>query len=124
MSTPAYDGSLYARLGGGDAIQAVTADFYGAVLADPSLAPHFSGVDMARQENMLASFLTLAFEGPSNYTGRTLRTAHADLAIGDAEFDAVVAYLAAALKAAGVSDGAITEVAGVAETVRADVLGR
>ena len=123
MSTPAFDGSLYARLGGSEAVQAVTAEFYRRVLDDDLLAPHFDGVDMAKQQGMLAAFLSMAFGGPDGYTGRSLRDAHARLQIGNDEFDAVVGHLAAALKAAGVSDGAIAEVAGVAETVRGDVLG-
>ena len=102
----------------------MTGRFYAAVLDDPLLAPHFAGVDMTRQAGMLAAFLSLATGGPAEYRGRNLRDAHAALQIGDREFDRVVELLAAALKAAEVSDGAIGEVAGVAETVRADVLGR
>ena len=79
---------------------------------------------MQVQAGMLASFLSIAAGGPGEYRGRSLRDAHAALRIGDREFDRVVELLAAALKAAGISDGAIAEVAGVAETVRADVLGR
>ena len=123
MTTPA-DGSLYSRLGGSEAVEAVTVRFYAAVLDDPILAPHFYGVDMQVQAGMLASFLSIAAGGPGEYRGRSLRDAHAALRIGDREFDRVVELLAAALKAAGISDGAIAEVAGVAETVRADVLGR
>lgn len=124
MSTPVFDGSLYARLGGGEAVHLVTVEFYRRVLDDDLLARHFVGVNMTKQEGMLESFLSLALGGPGGYTGRDLRDAHARLRIGDAEFDAVVRHLAAALKAAGASDGAIAEVAGVAETVRGDVLGR
>jgi hemoglobin len=79
---------------------------------------------MTVQAGMLASFLSMAAGGPGGYRGRDLRDAHAALSIGDPEFDRVVTLLAAALKAAGVSDGAIAEVAEVAETVRGDVLGR
>lgn len=118
------NGSLYSRLGGGGAVKAVTTRFYAAVLDDPLLSPHFDGMDMTVQAGMLASFLALAAGGPGGYRGRDLRDAHAALAIGDAEFDRVVELLAAALRAAGVSDGAIAEVAGVADTVRGDVLGR
>jgi hemoglobin len=115
---------LYDRLGGGAAVEQVTARFYAAVLDDPLLAPHFDGTDMTVQAGMLASFLSMAAGGPGGYRGRDLRDAHAALSIGDPEFDRVVTLLAAALKAAGVSDGAIAEVAEVAETVRGDVLGR
>ena len=123
MTTPA-DGSLYDRLGGGEAVKAVTIRFYAAVFDDPLLAPHFAGVDMAVQAAMLASFLSIAAGGPGQYRGRSLRDAHAALRIGDAEFDRVVELLAAALRAAGAGDGAVAEVAGAAETLRGDILGR
>lgn len=117
------DSSLFARLGGAEAIEAVTAEFYRRVLADPLLAPHFDGVDMARQAGMLTAFLALATGGTEQYRGRDLRAAHADLKIGDDEFDAVVTHLGAALTDAGVSDSLIAEVVVVAASVRKDVLG-
>ena len=115
--------TLYARLGGSEAIQAVTKEFYRLVLDDPLLALHFNGVDMVKQQGMLAAFLSMASGGPDGYSGRDLRAAHAGLAIGDREFDAVVAHLASVLAGAGVGADVIAEVAGVAETVRGDVLG-
>ena len=118
------DNTLYERLGGSEAIQQVTAEFYRLALADPLLAPLFDGVDMARLTAMQAAFLALAFGGPDGYQGRDLRAAHAALNLADEHFDQVVALLAQALKEAGVSDGDIGDVAAVAETVRADVLGR
>jgi hemoglobin len=116
--------TLYARLGGEDAIAHVTSAFYGAVLQDPSLAPHFDGTDMSRQAGMLTAFLVLATGGPDAYRGRGLREAHAGLDIGDREFDLVIGHLAAALAAADVAGDDIALIASVAETVRADVLGR
>jgi hemoglobin len=116
--------SLYARLGGEDAIAHVTSAFYGAVLQDPSLAPYFDGIDMHRQTGMLTSFLILATGGPGNYAGRGMREAHAGLSIGDREFDAVVGHLGAVLAAAGVAGDDIALIASVAETVRDEVLGR
>jgi hemoglobin len=74
---------------------------------------------------MLAEFLALAFGGPHAYAGRDLRTAHAGLpGLTDAHFDRVVSYLADALRQYGVADGGVATVGAVAETVRADVLGR
>jgi hemoglobin len=116
--------TLYARLGGPAAIQAVTGGFYARVLADPQLSGYFEGVSMDGQARMLAEFLALAFGGPGAYTGRSLRAAHAGLGLADADFDAVVVHLAAALSAAGVAEADVTAAAEVAESVRAEVLGR
>lgn len=117
--------TLYDRLGGEEAIAHVTSSFYGTVLADPSLAPYFDGVDMSRQAGMLTAFLVMAATGnPAAYPGRSMRQAHAGLNIGDREFDAVVGHLGAALAAAGAGGDDIALIASVAETVRADVTGR
>jgi hemoglobin len=118
--------SVYDLLGGDrQAMRSVTSSFYQRVLADDMLAPHFTGVDMDRQSVMLAEFLALAFGGPHAYAGRDLRAAHAGLpGLTDAHFDRVVAYLADALRQYGVADGDVATVGAVAETVRADVLGR
>ncbi len=116
--------SLYERLGGGGGIGQVAAEFYRQALGDPLLAPLFSGVDMVKLTAMQTAFLSMALGGPDGYVGRDLRTAHVGLHLGDEHFDRVVALLAGALKNAGVSDRDIGEVAAVAESVRADVLGR
>ena len=121
MST---DNGLYERLGGRKGISRVTEEFYRRVLEDPLLSPLFAGVDMTKLTGMQVAFLSMATGGPDGYAGRDLRTAHVGMDLDDRHFDRVVALLAAALKAAGVSDDDIGEVAVIAETVRADVLGR
>jgi truncated hemoglobin YjbI len=116
--------SLYARLGGTDAIGQVTTGFYGRVLQDPCLAPHFERTDMHQQTEMLTAFLVMATGGPAAYRGRGLREAHASLNLTDRDFDLVVGHLAAELAACGVSEQDIKILASVAESVRGEVLGR
>jgi hemoglobin len=118
------DMSLYKRLGGSEGIGQVAAEFYRLALGDPLLAPLFDGVDMVKLTAMQTAFLSMAFGGPDGYAGRDLRTAHAGLHLGDEHFDRVIALLAGALKSTGVSDRDIGDAAAVAESVRADVLGR
>ena len=117
--------SLFERLGGAPAIQAASEVFYRKVLADPLLAPYFDGVDMDRQVAKQAAFLTMALGGPSHYTGRDLRTAHAGLAgIGDEHVDRVIAHLADTLGELGAGRNEIAEAGAVAASVRDDVLNR
>jgi len=67
----------------------------------------------------------MAFGGPHAYSGRDLRTAHAQLhGLTDVHFDLVVSYLADTLREFGVADGDIATVDAIAETVRDDVLNR
>ena len=120
------DVSLYDFLGGDRLpLRTITAAFYKKVQADDLLAAYFDGVDLDRQAAMLAEFLAMAFGGPHAYAGRDLRTAHASLpGLTDAHFDRVVGYLAGTLRDFGISEGDVTTVSAVAETVRNDVLNR
>jgi hemoglobin len=119
--------SLYERIGGEAAVQAAVARFYDKVLADPTLAPFFEGVDMPAQNRKQIAFMTMAFGGPNRYTGRALRNVHANLVtrgMGDAHYDAVVGHLASTLADLGVDKESTAEVLALVEAQRADVLGR
>jgi hemoglobin len=82
---------------------------------------------MDKQASKQKTFLTVAFGGPNNYSGRGMWNAHAKYVkqgLNDGHFDAVVENLGATLQELGVADDLITQVAAVAETTRDDVLGR
>lgn len=118
---------LYEDLGGAPAVDAAVDIFYRKVLKDERINKFFSGVDMAKQAAKQKAFLTMAFGGPSNYTGLDMRKGHARLVqqgLNDTHFDAVVENLAATLRELKVSDNLISQVAAIAETTRKDVLGR
>ena len=70
--------------------------FYEKVLADPELAPFFEGMDMPELIHKQVAFMTMAFDGPHDYTGRDLATAHAPLVkrgLTDKHFDRVAVCL-------------------------------
>ena len=117
--------SLYEKLGGDAAVDAAVDIFYRKVLMDDRISNYFDTVDMEAQAAKQKAFLTMAFGGPHTYTGKDMRAAHQHLkGLNDGHFDAVVENLAATLKELGVADGEISNVAGIAESVRADVLNR
>lgn len=119
--------SLYDRLGGAAAIDTAVDIFYRKVLVDERIAHFFDGIDMDKQRVKQKGFLTFAFGGPNNYTGRDMREGHKKLVeegLNDIHFDAVVENLAATLRELGVGAADIGEVAAVAESVRNDVLNR
>jgi hemoglobin len=91
--------TLFDQLGGNDSITAVVGDFYGRVLADDTLRSLFTGVDLDRLRRHQAKFIGYALGGPNQYKGRTIRAAHADLAITETQFAAVAGHLAASLSA-------------------------
>lgn len=119
--------SLFDKIGGEAAVNAAVDIFYRKVLADDRINQFFDGVDMEKQAAKQKGFLTMAFGGPNNYTGKDMRDGHAHLVargLNDSHFDAVVENLGATLKELGVADELIGEVAAIAETTRNDVLGK
>jgi hemoglobin len=119
--------SLFDRLGGNGAIDAAVEIFYRKVRDDERISHFFEGVDMSTQASKLKAFLALAFGGPDAYSGKSLRAGHQHLVaqgLSDFHFDAVIDDLGATLKELGVADSVIAEVAAIANSVRADVLGK
>jgi hemoglobin len=117
--------SLFDRIGGAPAVTAAAELFYRKVLADPMLCRYFDDVDMDRQVAKQAAFLTMALGGPSAYTGRDLRTAHAPLpGLTDEHVDLVIVYLAQTLDELGVAAPDVAAAGAVADSVRDDILNR
>lgn len=119
--------SLYESLGGAPAIDIAVEMFYRRMLSDPRVADYFDGVDMEQQIAKQRAFLTMAFGGPHQYTGRDMRAAHAALVqrgLNDSHVDIVIEHLGGVLKELGVDDARIATVAGIANSVRDHVLNR
>jgi len=92
--------SLYARLGGYDAVAGVTDDFLDRLLKDKVFAKFFVGASNDTKKKIrqhIVDFLCLATGGPCVYTGRDMRTAHEGLMITKDEWDASVKHLIATL---------------------------
>ena len=119
--------SLYERLGGEAAVNAAVDIFYDKVLDDYRINRFFEKTDMAKQLEHLKAFMTVAFGGPNNYTGRSLRDGHARLVkmgLNDSHFDAVMGHLGATLQELNVPAELIAEAAALVESTRVDVLGK
>jgi hemoglobin len=120
--------SLYERLGGAAAVDAAVDLFYTKVLADDRIKHFFDGVDMKRQAGHQKAFLTYAFGGSPDYSGKNMREGHKHLVekmgLNDSHFDAVMENLGATLTELRVAPELIQEAAGIAESTRNDVLNR
>jgi hemoglobin len=93
--------SLYKRLGGYDAIAAVTDDFLTRLVGDPSLAKFFAGHSADSKQRIrqhVVDFLCVATGGPCVYKGRDMKTSHAGLGITKAEWTTSVQHLVATLQ--------------------------
>lgn len=91
---------LYERLGGYDALAAVTDDFAGRLATDKKLGKFFVGLSddsMKKLRQHVIDFLCAATGGPCAYTGRDMKTVHTGLEITEEEWDASVLHLKATL---------------------------
>ncbi|MCQ8180663.1 group 1 truncated hemoglobin [Methylomonas sp. SURF-1] len=119
--------SLYERIGGEAAVNAAVDLFYGKVLDDYRINRFFEKTDMPKQVEHLKAFMTVAFGGPNNYTGRSLRDGHARLVkmgLNDSHYDAVMEHLGATMNELNVPQELIAEAAALVESVRGEVLGK
>ena len=117
--------SLYKRLGGYDAIAAVTDDFLGRLTTDARFTKFFVGASSdsrARIRQHIVDQLCMATGGPCLYTGRSMKAAHAGLGITDADWDGAVADLVATLNKFNVPAREQGELAAILATVKGDIV--
>ena len=91
------EASLYDRLGGKPAITAVVDDFVGNVAADSRINGFFARANVPHLKMMLVDQICEASGGPCKYTGRDMKSAHAGMGVGDAQFGALVEDLVKSL---------------------------
>jgi hemoglobin len=100
VSAQTKEKPLYERLGGYDAIAAVTDDFAARLATDKKLGKFFVGLSddsMKRLRQHVVDFLCVATGGPCVYTGRDMKTSHTGLEITEEEWDISVKHLVATL---------------------------
>lgn len=115
--------SLFDRIGGKPALTAVVDQFYVRIMADKKLAPLFANTDMKRQRSHQVAFLAMALGGPSEYSGRSMRSAHAGRGITDEHFGLVAGHLQATLQWAKVDAPEIAAIMTAAAGLQAEVVG-
>jgi hemoglobin len=94
-----HEPSLYERIGGEAAIEALVGEFYQRVLADEMLAPFFAGVSLEKLLTMQKEFFSEALGGPLVYSGRSMREVHAGRGINKRHLRRFTGHLLDVLKA-------------------------
>jgi len=119
--------SLYHRLGGYDALAAVTDDFVGRLATDPQIKRFFAGHNqegLTRIRQHVIDFLCNATGGPCAYTGQDMKTAHTGLGITDDDWNLSVKHLVETLDKFKVPDKEKNEVLGAISGLKGDIVGR
>lgn len=125
--TPAPTASLYQRLGGYDAIAAVTDDFLGRLIADRQLGKYFIGLSQNSKERVrqhIVDLLCSLAKGPCIYVGRDLIESHTGLNITKKEWDTSVTHLMATLTKFKVPAREQQELLTVISQFEEDIVGR
>ena len=118
--------SLFERIGGDTAVTATVIKMYDKILDDQDLAPFFDDVDVETLRLSQSAFVTYAFGGPNQYTGKSLRASHAGAVskgLTHLHFDRVATHLKSAMQELGVPADLIAEALGIVGSTRSDVLG-
>jgi hemoglobin len=117
--------TLYERLGGYDAICAVSEDLSGRLMSDSRLRRFWDnrGVDgIKREKQLVIDFLCSIAGGPMYYTGRDMKISHKGMKISEADWAAFFGHLNATLDAFKVPPTERSEVVAFMQSLKADIV--
>jgi hemoglobin len=114
--------SLYQRLGGRPAIEAVMHTFVANVGRDERVNVRFLFTDLDALQTHLTDQICAASGGPCTYSGRPMKALHAPLHIRAAEFDAMAEDLVAALRSHSVPERESKELLAIVASTRSDIV--
>jgi len=117
--------SLYTRLGGYDALAAVTDDFLGRLASDKQLGRFFPGHStdsLKKIRQHIVDQLCVATGGPCIYIGRDMKTTHAGLGITEADWNQAVVLLVQTLDKFKVPEKEKSEVLGAVSSLKKDIV--
>ena len=117
--------SLYTRLGGYDAIAAVTKDLAGRLVADPKLGRFWAhrGKDgIEREVQLIVDFIAHEAGGPLYYRGREMKLSHVGMRIDEEDWTALMRHLSATLEKFQVPDAERKDVVAFIESTKKDIV--
>lgn len=115
--------SLYEKLGGEEAISKVVDYFYKElVLKDDTVNHFFEDIDMEKQIQHQAKFISFALGGPNQYSGQSMAKAHQGMNLQPEHFDAIAKHLDDALAHFGVTETDREKALSKVASLRDDIL--
>jgi hemoglobin len=123
-SAAAQPASLYQRLGGYPAIQAVVDDFVGNVAADRRINRFFANSDIPRLKRNLVDQICAGTGGWCVYTGRDMKSAHAGMGVRSRHFNALVQDLQKTLRKFKVPKQEQGELLAILGPMKSDIVTR
>ena len=117
--------TLYKRLGGYDAICAVTSDLLRRLQADAQLArfwQHRVEDGLKREKQLLIDFLCSSAGGPLYYAGRDMKISHKGMRISESDWSAFLGHVNATLAAFQVPQAERDAVVAFVQSTKADIV--
>ena len=124
MTVPQEE-SLYTRLGGYDAIAAVTDEFLERLFSDPTIGYYWAGDSndtKRRDRQLIVDFMCEASGGPVFYTGRDMKISHEGLGISQQQYDVLMEHCVATLDKFEVPEKEKGEVCDFLNGLRVDIV--
>jgi hemoglobin len=119
---PAASATLFERLGGMPAVEAVIADLLGNIGADERINFAFGVADLKLLQKRLVEFVCVATGGPCKYGGRDMRAVHHGMGVTNAQFDALVGDLVKSLEKFKVPEREKSELLGALGPLREQIV--
>ena len=117
--------TLYAPLGGYDAIVAVVDNLLPRLTSDPELGrfwKHRGADGVQRERQLLINFLCASAGGPLYYVGRDMKTSHRGMGISDGDWQAFMGHVGATLDHFQVPSKERAEVLAFVESTKGDIV--
>jgi len=117
--------TLYGRLGGYDAIAAVSDDLLVRLQADAQLARFWQNRaddSIRREKQLLIDFLCSVSGGPLYYVGRDMKTSHRGMGISESDWQRFIDHLEATLGKFAVPAAERAAVLGFVDSTKADIV--
>lgn len=117
--------SLYKRLGGYDAIAAVTDDFVGRLIMNKDMSRFFTGTSddsKTRIRQHIIDFFCMKTGGPCGYTGRSMKDSHKGLKISENDWNTAAGLLVETLDKFKVPEKEKNEFLGLVIETKSDIV--
>lgn len=116
--------SLYQRLGGKDALNAVVNELWAVASNDTRINARFARTNPQVFAGQLVDFLCQASGGPCQYRGQDMRAAHTGMKLSEAEFNALAEDTVKTLDKFKVPAGEKGEVMGLLGSLKDQIVDR
>jgi len=117
--------TLYARIGGYDALAGLVDEFLGSLATDPRMERFGSAMNLERRKRnrqLTLDYLAAASGGPTLYLGQEMKPAHAGLAINQSEWRIAMEHIERALARFKVPERESGELLALVENLKGEIV--